>query len=345
MILVSDTHLEDGADKEYRWAFFEALREQIRMGERRIFHLGDLTDKKDRHSAALVNRIIQEFDLLATDDWGDPVEGLDITVLKGNHDQPLKGDPFWAILDTMQAPVCFIYEPTTVGDMMFLPHSENPAVEWASLDFTGVKVVFIHQTLTGVKAEGGAHHVLEGLAGIPKFPPHVKVYSGDIHLPQTIKWGTDVTYVGAPHRVRFGDDHQCRLLRLDDVDYSIIEEIHLDSPQKAVVEVSSVAELKALGLAQGDMARVRFVVPPDRLESFAVDEAAIKAYAAETGIVLDGIAPIVDQKAAPGAADMKFDSNPITMFKQFAAAEGLDPGLLEAGMDMLKAEGFSEIQE
>lgn len=349
MILTSDWHLDDNPQNKYRWAIFERLREQIEAGERVIYMLGDICEHKDKHSAALVNRVFKELcalgDCYAANfgvDEDENYSGLDLTFMLGNHDKPLAGEPYWALLDHLGLPTCFITVPTTVGNQLFLPYSADPATEWATLDFTGIKVAFIHQTLAGAKAEGAAHRVMDGKPGIPKFPNHIKVYSGDIHMPQIVRWGAEVTYVGSPHRVRYGDEHITRMLRLDDTTYEITEEIILDSPAKSVVEISSLQDLQALGLHAEDMVRIRFVLPPDKIESYAKEEAAIKAYAASAGFTLAGIEPIVERAAQPGAHDIKFDTDPLQVYREFAAAEDLDAGLVAAGLGILKAEGIQE---
>jgi hypothetical protein len=189
----------------------------------------------------------------------------------------------------------------------------------------------------GAKAEGSQHRELDGLPGIPKFPKHVKVYSGDIHLPQLVLWGAPVTYVGAPHRVRYGDDHVCRMLALDSETYEIAEELVLDSPLKAVIDISSLEQFKGLGLAPGDMVRVRFTIPPNRIEQWAVDEADLREMASQAGITLASIEPIVEQHGEEDQPIEGFDKDPRSVLEAFAREEGLDQGLLNAGLALLAA--------
>ena len=343
MILTSDWHLDDNPDNFYRWFVFDSLKAQLEQGETRFVMLGDLCDKKDRHSAELVNQLLDAFSDLCQHAYNFTAQ-FEFIILCGNHDLPLRGAPYWNLLNYLGQPYQFLTEPTLIGAKLFLPYSHDPACDWnnlffgqSKLDFSQIKTIFMHQTLTGARAEGSGHRVMEGKPGIPLFPAHVKVYSGDIHLPQTIKWGCDVEYVGAPHLVRFGDDHPMRLLRLDETSYEIAEEILLEPPGKMVVAVSSIAELRACPAKAGDQVRVRFTIPHDKIEQWGIEEAEVKRWAAELGVDLASIEPIIE-RYANDEQDRPVDTfnyDPLALLEQFAATEGLDQGLFEAGRALL----------
>jgi DNA repair exonuclease SbcCD nuclease subunit len=342
VIVSSDWHLDDDPDNSYRWLVFDAWKRQIDLGERRFLMLGDLCEKKDKHSAELVNKLLDAFMDLC--EYAETrfqneacIEELEIGLLRGNHDMPLRGKPFWNLFNSSLMPIKFIDQPEVVDDMLFLPYSADPATEWAALDYREIKVVFIHQTLAGAKAEGIGHREMEGKPGTPKFPPGLKIYSGDIHLPQIVKWGSDVEYVGAPHLVRFGDDHRTRMLRLDESSYEIIEEISLDPPSKLVIACGSIADLRRSAAQQGDQVKIRFTIPLARIEQWPVEEAEIKRWAQDQGIEIASIEPIIEQRPTDNDEPVaRFDEDPFSVLAEFAAQEGLDAGLIKAAKLLLK---------
>ena len=342
MLLSSDWHLDEDPDNEYRWLIWEDVRAQIRGGQKLVYMLGDLGDKKDRHGGEFANRVIDEID--KTCELGVELHGEDFAFvfIPGNHDRSIKGRAYWRMINKLShACAIFLEEPTRSGDQWFLPWSADPATDWADLDYDGIKVVFMHQTLHGARAEGAGHREMEGLPGIPKFPADVLVYSGDIHLPQVVPWGADVVYVGAPHTVRFGDEHDCRMLVLDESTYEVTDIVFRNHvPIKMVAKCGSLAELEALETQPGDKLKIKFTVPADRIEQWAVDEAEIRRWAAGRGIELAAIEPAIDQHVADDEdrpIDV-FNYDPVSILLEYAQAEGLDDGLLLAGQDLLKEE-------
>jgi hypothetical protein len=329
MLLTADWHLDDKPENEYRWAVFGEVRRQLeKTPERHLVILGDLCDRRDKHSAALVNRLMDEFaDLLAH-------HAMRIDILMGNHDAPVNGIPFWHILDHLANDragsfVQFHIEPfLDKGNYtLYLPFTPNPVECWAGIDLKKYKLAFIHQPIKGADAGG---HILEEGSEMPLFPRGLKVYAGDIHYPQTIG---KITYVGAPHRVRFGDDHHCRFLALE-ADGSA-KEIELRAPQKAVAEVSSLEELQQIGLQQGDMARIRFAISANSIEAWPVEMQAIQEWATDAGIQLASIEAIVDN-VREAISIPSFDTDPRLVLQDFCKQEGLDQGLIDAGMELLR---------
>ncbi|MEE8113134.1 MAG: metallophosphoesterase, partial [Nitrososphaerales archaeon] len=129
--MVSDLHLSDKADDEYRWQIFEFLHGYYAMTEdKNLIILGDLTDEKDHHSAKLVNAIADE--ILTLRD-----KGMEIFILKGNHDYIDPACPFFDFLDSYEY-VNYITWPKTwliQGERcLFLPHTRNPIEEWEDDD-------------------------------------------------------------------------------------------------------------------------------------------------------------------------------------------------------------------
>ena len=322
MILTADWHLDDKPENNYRWEVFRALEKLLATTEEKeIFVLGDLGDRKDRHSADLVNRVFDEFNGLLA-------HGADIHVIMGNHDAPLNGPAYWEILNNIQGKLNFYSEPAALGDLILLPYTPNPSSDWSDIDWDAYKAAFLHQPIAGGIYNGGK---LEHGSAMPVFPRKLHAYAGDLHYPQVVK---GVTYVGSPSRVRFGDNHSCRLLVLNS-DYEIAEELVLDSPLKSIVTITDMSELKSLEWLPGDMLRVRFEFEPGRHEGFPVEVQRIREWADKEGVVLASVEGVVMQDKAVVEAP-RFDADPVAVMAAFAKQEGLDEGLVEAGNWLLK---------
>jgi hypothetical protein len=321
MIITADWHLDDNPANEYRWQVFKDLHRvcQARC-DPHVAILGDLCDRKDKHSSKLVNRLIQEF---------SGFDGFHFNIIMGNHDAPINGTPFWQILNYLDGDINF---HTIAGDSydgaLFLPFTPNPIEAWKGIDFKKYRAVFLHQPIKGARVGG---HALDDGAPMPIFPRGVKVYAGDVHYPQRIG---QVTYVGAPHRVRFGDEHECRMLALG-LDYSIIEEIKLDSPCKSAISITGLADLDSMPYAKEDMLRVQYTIDAKSIESWPVELAAIKAWAAARGVRLDGVTAVVENLRA-AVAIPSFDTEPRLVLQAFGLQEGLDKGLMEMGLKLLE---------
>jgi hypothetical protein len=321
MLLSSDWHLTDDPTDEYRWRIFDHVRECVEKNNvRQVGVLGDIAHKKDRHSGALVNRLVSELKSI----------DAEFTILCGNHDRPLNGPPFWTFLSEVEN-VHFITSVLSRGKTLWLAHSANPSADWADIRFTSYKAVFMHQTVTGVVEKGIR---LAGDPGMIELPRRLKVYSGDIHTPQTVG---NVEFVGAPHPVKFGDEYRCRMLLLDD-EYDIEKEIILDPPRKLILNLSSLDDLRKYNVRQDDQAEIRFTIDPDRIEQWPVERQAILDWAAKQGISVADIEAEVALEPGDDAhqAVPILDADQLETLKAFAKSEGLSKALLDVGSIFVK---------
>ena len=80
-ILITDLHLTEKQEDQYRFNIFPWLvtRHSKDKSIRAVFILGDLTDRKDNHSAWFVNKIVSSLRALTA-------HFDDVFILKGNHD-------------------------------------------------------------------------------------------------------------------------------------------------------------------------------------------------------------------------------------------------------------------
>jgi len=201
---LSDLHFDEGKEAEYRWGIFPWLSENIiKHRIKRLLILGDLTEKKDNHSSDLVNRLVTSFTALRS------LLDTEIIILKGNHDYD-KDDtkPFFGFLNSMSDVIKYISMPEVQGDEIFLPHTKYPEVAWSKyVNFSGIKTAYMHQHVNGARFAN--NYVSDKGSKIDDIVPKgIRIYAGDIHLPQNI--GSRFTYVGAPYSVDYGDHYNGR---------------------------------------------------------------------------------------------------------------------------------------
>lgn len=203
--LIGDLHLTDRSQDDYRFGVFDWIkRRQEKHPVAATFLAGDITDAKDRHSATLVNKIVAGLLKLK------PPVYIDM----GNHDYRDSKNPFFKFLGHING-IHFVTEPWVVSEgkrMAIIPHYRtqdefNDAVH--NCQASAPDSFLVHQTFEGAIAESGVR--LSGLSAslIESCKPPLGVYAGDVHRPQT---QGQVTYIGCPYQVRFGDDFEPRMI-------------------------------------------------------------------------------------------------------------------------------------
>lgn len=314
MILTTDTHFTSNKEDAYRWDIIDKLDPLLRR-DPLLYILGDLTDRRDRHPSDLVNGIIDRFRSLIQH------HNAKIVALCGNHDRPLhSAKPYWSFLSSVEG-LEFITQPTAHGRLLLLPFTAKPEEDWAGIDFNLYQAAFCHQ--------GGDRHV--DLSFMRMIPPHVRVYSGDVHAPQTIG---NLTFVGCPHPIKFGDTYACRMLRLTD-DYQILEDIPLYPPRKTIIDIRSADELEHAFLVSGDSARIRLTLPLEQIGNWRAEQERIVAWATRRGITVNGIEPTIvtgDHDTAQSAAEL---TDPLDALNAFADAEGIDDDLFAVAVNLM----------
>jgi hypothetical protein len=321
VILTGDWHLDDNPANASRWLVFDALENAMASyGDRHILILGDLGDRKDRHPGALVNRLVQEFQKQVR-------LGAQFDIIMGNHDKPLNGPAYWTFLNEHPG-VRFYDKPTWKSNILLLPYSSDPAAEWPTFLDGGPDVIFMHQTVTGVRENG---QLLKN-DKMPDLPDDIPIYSGDIHTPQRVG---PVTYVGAPHHCRFGDTHSCRMLIIDDKTYRARGQIDLFPPRKVIAEISSIKELEALGLQAGDQVRIRWKLPVSKMDQWELDEEAVQEWQHDNGVIIDSLEPTITMDAVN--SELKsLSEEPAEILRAYAEAEGIEGPLLDYGLELLE---------
>jgi DNA repair exonuclease SbcCD nuclease subunit len=236
-LLLSDLHLDDDIRNNYRDGIFDWVEKNILIPNQvsQICIAGDLTNNKDNHSSALVNKIVT-----GICKWKNYVD--QIYVLMGNHDGIDYNCPFFKFLNEIPN-IKYINTPTEVQGsshhpFLFLPHSKDPKEEWKGIDFTN-KIVIGHVTVDGAFAENG--QMLDSSVESSIFDTSAVTYSGDIHKPQVIG---KLRYIGCPYNVRYGDDFEGRVLILDT--HTLAEqEIKTNFLRRVTLTCTSSNDLKA----------------------------------------------------------------------------------------------------
>lgn len=330
ILLTADWHLTDNPDEEYRWEIFKSVRRWLRKYEKLVI-CGDLTDRKDRHPAALLNRVLGEFRALAQDFPGR------IVIFPGNHDLPLVGDSFWTFLGEVRG-LEFISEPAEWydGEVLVLPFTEDPVTAWADFDFDRYKAVLMHQPVDGAR-DAGSPKAVKGKP-FPDLPRHLRIYSGDIHTPQAVK---GVVYIGAPHPVKFGDRYECRMLVVDPNGWEIADEITMDPISRFMLTINDVAELEEVHAGAGDQAKVvcniglsqmgQWPAMRDAIYGWA-ERQEVRLFSVQPTVVLDGGAALRDEGAETWVEPLR----PLDTLISFAEHEAIDEVTLELGAQFLE---------
>ncbi|MCK5600734.1 metallophosphoesterase [Candidatus Pacearchaeota archaeon] len=287
MIIFSDTHFDDKVANAYRWEIFPFLDRVLTsesLHDHTICFLGDLTDRKDRHSSWLTNTIVQNLQSLID-------RNFKLIVVRGNHDYIEKQEPFFHFLEAIPG-ITYVNEPLVypfMGSkkMVFLPHLHDPrGFKKIRRSFMDADYLFMHQSVLGSLTSSG-YKLPKGMRS--KFFTNngkVKVYSGDIHLPQNVR---GVEYVGSPYSIKFDDHFQGRILNLN-VQTGKESWLFPNLLRRWTVEVASnVAfkkKVKVLGIQPGDEVKVRLTIKDANHDDWVRESSRVKRFCKKVGIRL-----------------------------------------------------------
>lgn len=336
MLVAADLHLTDKSDDEYRWGIFEVLTKLARQHKQsRIVLLGDLTDSKDRHTSALVNRVVRSVVKLA--------KVAPVSILAGNHDYVESAVPFFQFLKHLPQ-VQFHTKPGSIEPgVVALPHTRtfDEMVSANKKLIASAHVVFMHQTVAGVPVQG-----IE-LAGI-EMAGYIKAkqlwVSGDIHIPQEFK---KVLYCGAPYQVRFGDAYSPRVLLVrPDGRWDSISTAKM-FPRRLSLTVTRSGDVAKLGnVRKGDQVKVKFVVTTETISTWREERQKILDVLQSLGAVLGGL--VVDARqlgegvSAGDAVESKrlqrLVSDPITAVKHYCKIRKVESQTAELGVRLVGGE-------
>lgn len=237
-LVSADWHLNDSPLDSYRHDFVRRLPAIVTNRKiDRLIIAGDLTDQKDRHSAVLVNTVVDHIMRLSA--------VCEVVILRGNHDGHNPQSPFFKFLGYLPR-VRWINNPTAEGKWLYLPHGNH---DWTKLD-SQFDLIFAHTTFTGAVGQNG-----QALNGTPidVIPAGVRVLSGDVHVPQQVG---PVTYIGAPFTVHFGDTFRPRVLLIHND--GRITSLRTGGVQKRLLDITPAEMEEAMPQCNaGDIIKIR----------------------------------------------------------------------------------------
>lgn len=338
ILVTADVHLSANPRDAYRHEFMRKLPALAKKHKTElILILGDFTEEKDAHTAELVNSVVDHFQALS--------QIAPVIALQGNHDWLSSPDnPYFAFLRHIDG-VSWVGRPTplsrlsnvpatvskALGPAILLPHTPNPDREWEDIDFDGYDWAFCHQTFAGTSSDSG--YKLSGVS-LSLFPKQLKVVSGDIHTPQTLG---NVTYVGSPFRIDYGDEFQPRILLIES---GKMRSLPVGGSQKRLIEVKSLAELKQdkVQLAgPNDILKVRLEICPNQHAEWPSLVAEVKAWGAKNGYIIDTVQPIVvgGQKSMMKERKNHTTQTDEQLLAEYAAARSVDEKTVKTGLGLL----------
>lgn len=290
-LLLSDLHLNDSLETEYRWGIFDFIR-HLRMNEetpnafKNIFILGDITDQKDRHSGKLVNRIVDHLVELS--------QYHRIYILRGNHDGLDPEWPYFRFLNHFEN-ISFIKDIAriTIEDSVPLHFYAHGYSSQFIPNPHGIS--FFHETFRGVVYKTGqvadGEHLTDSKFG-------TLCFSGDIHEPQQVG---DVVYVGSQYHTRFGDEFNPRAILLD-IASRKYESIPVNIGKKITLTVNSPEEfIEKIAQHPSDMVRVQIPDSKEATKLFQYISASKKDYPSiqQIHIVKEGAEQLPSLVATP----------------------------------------------
>jgi hypothetical protein len=327
-LLISDLHLTANPRDEYRWGIFNFVEDLCRTEElETLCILGDLTDAKDYHPSALTNRLVSEMMRMTV------VCELRVIILMGYHDYLRTGHAYFDFLNKFPniTFVTSIWEDLSDGVAgLWLPHTKTPTKDWAELDTTHYQYVFMHQTVTGAVASNGMK--MEG-EGVPDLSAWCKVYSGDIHVPQTIR---SVEYVGSPYHVHFGDKFKPRCVLLDHRNRAV--DMYFPCIRKMAITVSSLRQLQRHEFLPGDQVKLKVELPASDKHEWSKIRKAAAEYLKTQNVELIGCHLQI------GASDTRLHRavqnvavlSDEELVLQFVQAQDLGGDVLDTGLDVVR---------
>ena len=332
-LTVSDLHFTEGLSDSYKWELFPWMKkEAVKYKVKDFKILGDLFEKKDKHSSEIVNRLVNEIADLAT--------MLPVTILKGNHDYLKPDHPFLRFLNQLED-VTFVQDPTVLEGNLWLPHTRTPEQDWEDIDFTQYPFVFLHQSLIG-SLTSNFYELNHGISP-RRFRncPDTRFYSGDIHVPQTIKIkGTPegYTYIGTPYPVAFGDHYNGRGLIITDVAHG---EINMPTIAKMAVKIKHPSEIEEYDLREGDQVKVEMELNSSEIADWPAYKKEVQVWCRDHHVSLKDLKVKIKTtmnriEKAQGKTENTYKKEaPDVILKKFAKIEKLDKRVLKEGLELL----------
>ncbi len=335
-LIASDLHLTDNPKDDYRNGILKWLGEKAEANDvTEIIILGDVTDRKDNHSGALLNFIVNSLaDLSNTGKYG-------VHALKGNHDYADPTNPTLGILSRVEGDLQWYGSPKIAeltsreGSIpaLFLPFQrdeENFSTEFCKYKIDEYKVAFFHQTFSGSITSTGMR--LPGIETTKVFRAGAKMFSGDIHVPQMV--GT-IEYVGSPYQINFGDKFEGRVILFDPITKNQTD-LHYPCLRKHTLEIEDPDEILDSRAKPGDQVKVRLSLTRAQLDEWSDKVKEVERICKEKEL---GLFALEVREVSPkrerldgDTTDTKYEkSDPGSVFKRFCETNEIPEEIEKTG--------------
>lgn len=343
-IFSADWHFSSREEDVYRFDIFKTLVGLIQTHQvRYVFMLGDLTQEKDRHSAALVNRVVRSLRIIVRA-LREVHENGRVYMISGNHDFVNAENPFFKFLHrSLMGRINFYTRPMEIGlynqHFLFLPFSKNWSAYAAKYDFRDYDRVLIHQPVIGAETETG-QRLADGLR-LSDLAGAKRVLGGDCHVPQTMG---NLTYCGAPHPIRFGDVYEPRVLLETN---GVFQSIAVPSIRKVVLNLKGFEEPASVlaGLREGDRIKVSVTAPRSLFGNWDEYARAVQTHATGLGVRLASIRLVAAERRPrvyltgtepkPGVSTVGIVRAPGVVLSAYAKARRVEAGLMPYAEELL----------
>lgn len=339
ILLTADWHWTDKARDRYRFGLVDWIANRSHEWDLDgIVIAGDLTDSKDRHSAWLVNEVCMRIEQLTA--------LCPVAIVRGNHDCVDEGYAFFSFLSRFPH-VSFVNDAAllTFGEtsVVAVAHHRdgNQAVKKAIQYGRSARrpgLVVMHQTLAGAKASSG--HVLDGLDPSAFRAIRFQVWSGDVHVPQTIG---SVQYIGAPYSIRFDDSFEPRVVVWRDGRHRS-ETFHTIRKMTLYVDDENGFAVEDGIVQDGDQVKVRVKLPRHRYVEWPVIRQRIVEQLAERNAEVFGVEALRDDASSSRLDDLHQKSKRMEWrdtFNLYCERERVSAELREIGEEVVREHAVS----
>jgi len=328
ILYTADLHLTDRPNDEYRWDVFPWLEKRmVRYNVQYLIILGDMTDRKDDHSAALVNRLVDNLSMLAK-------RCKMMFLLKGNHDYVDANVPFFRFLhNSLRGKLLFYHMPVEIGMFqerwLFLPHTRGFRSEYGKYDLAKYDKVFLHQPIRGAMTESGGK-MDDGIRR-KSLARAKRVFAGDIHVPQTLG---NITYIGAPYPVRYGDTYTPRVILEEDGKF---RDLIRKTIRKDSIKIGSIEEFDRCAYIPGDMVKVEVALPRTDIKQWHPIQRHIEKFCRKNNVTLGGLrlTEVDEQRRQHRVRVTQRTVSPTETLRNYGRVRRMTPQRIAAGLDIL----------
>lgn len=188
--------------KNYFYDFFIPIIKKYAKKNDKLLILGDLFDNRNSIDMRAINIVVELFENLS--------EIIECHVLLGNHDQRMMNDPNINSIATIRniKNVYVYHEPTEITfdnkTALMFPWVHGKNTEKEILEkYSGKDLLFCHSDLNGCRTQlNPTRPNNRNILDIEDFNGYGKIYSGHIHIVQTIQ---NFTFVGSPYHLDRND--------------------------------------------------------------------------------------------------------------------------------------------